>query len=85
VHLVRPNWFFAAMLLVIGGRYLTFQTLCGLKLYWLLGAVLCVAALAVVMLGLPTVAGVAAGAAIELVFAALLFRAAKLASDAAAP
>lgn len=33
----RTEWFFQAMLLIIGGRYLTFSTIYGSKLYWLLG------------------------------------------------
>lgn len=40
----RPEWFFQGMLLIIGGRYLTFQTLYGSRLYWILGAVLGLAA-----------------------------------------
>src|SRR6187549_1475404 len=30
-------WFFPAMLLVIGGRYLVFATMFGMRLYWVLG------------------------------------------------
>lgn len=77
VSLVKPEWFFVAMLFVIGGRYLTFQTLYGLKIYWLLGAVLCAAALAGVFLRLPAAVCAAAGALIEVVFAVILLRAAK--------
>lgn len=41
-QLLRLEWFFPAMLLVIGGRYLTFQTLYGLRIYWALGGMLAV-------------------------------------------
>ena len=37
VSLHRIEWFFPAMLLVIGGRYLTFSMLFGMRVYWLLG------------------------------------------------
>ena len=34
------DWFFPAMLATIGARYLVFQSLYGLRTYWLLGAAL---------------------------------------------
>lgn len=40
----QAEWFFQGMLLIIGGRYLTFATLYGTRLYWLLGGALGVAA-----------------------------------------
>ncbi len=72
-YLVNINWFFPAMLLVIGGRYLVFSTLFGLKLYWICGLAL---AFAGFMLGKTAAAplyGAAAGCLIELIFAVLLF------------
>ncbi|MEL7187564.1 MAG: hypothetical protein AAFN50_14210, partial [Pseudomonadota bacterium] len=38
--LYKIEWFFPAMLLVIAGRYLTFSTLYGLRLYWAFAATL---------------------------------------------
>lgn len=67
--LQNPAWFFAAMLLVIGGRYLVFATLYGMWLYWALGLALAGAGFALGALSVPALAVVAAGAAIELVFA----------------
>lgn len=64
-----PAWFFAAMLLVIGGRYLVFATLYGMRLYWLLGLALAGAGFALAALSVSALAVVAAGAAIELPFA----------------
>jgi hypothetical protein len=43
VSLYRMEWFFPAMLLVIGGRYLSFHTLFGLRVYWMLGLMLAAA------------------------------------------
>ena len=68
----RLEWFYPVMLLVIGGRYLTFQTLYGLKIYWLLGALLCASGLLLGMQLAPVVVGAMAGAAIELIFALVL-------------
>jgi hypothetical protein len=61
------------MLLVIGGRYLTFQTLYGMRVYWALGALLCAAGLLLGMLRAPPPVSATAGAAIELAFAFAVF------------
>ena len=66
--LQQPPWFFAAMLLVIGGRYLVFGTIYGLRLYWALGLALAGAGFALAWLGVAAVVIVSAGAAVEWVF-----------------
>ena len=73
MHVLRLEWFFPAMLLVIGGHYLTFQSLYGLRIYWLCGGTLCLAGLAMALARVPASVSALSGAAIELVFAALLF------------
>jgi hypothetical protein len=73
MHVLRLEWFFPAMLLVIGGRYLTFQSLYGLRIYWLCGAALCLAGLALALARVPAPVSALSGAAIELVFAGLVF------------
>jgi hypothetical protein len=40
LSLLHHEWFFQGMLVIIGGRYLTFATIYGLRLYWILGALL---------------------------------------------
>lgn len=40
LSLLHHEWFFQGMLIIIGGRYLTFATIYGLRLYWILGALL---------------------------------------------
>lgn len=77
MSVLRIEWFFPAMMLVIGGRYLTFQTLYGLRAYWVLGALLGAAGLALALVRAHPVVGAFAGAAIELVFAVVLFVQAK--------
>ena len=69
--LQNPAWFFASMLLIIGGRYLVFATLYGMRLYWALGLALAGAGFALAALSVSALAVVAAGAAIEAVFAFL--------------
>ena len=61
------------MLLLIGGRYLTFQTLYGLRIYWICGAALCVGGLALALLRAPAPISAFTGAVIELGFAAFVF------------
>lgn len=72
VSLHNVMWFFPAMLLVIGGRYLTFRTLFGMRTYWVCGATLALAGyLLAASKSEPHVAAFA-GAAIEAVFAATI-------------
>lgn len=37
---IRPNWFFSIMILIIGGRYLVFSSIYGMRIYWAFGAIL---------------------------------------------
>lgn len=65
-------WFFPSMLLIIGGRYLTFRTLYGVRVYWVCGAALAVAAYLLAALKLQPAAAAFTGAAIETVFAVII-------------
>jgi hypothetical protein len=67
----KSEWFFPAMLLLIGARYLTFQTLFGSKLFWFGGAALLAAGATFFSIRAPFVAAPCAGAMIELLFAAI--------------
>ena len=69
----RPEFFFIAMLLTIGGRYLTYATLYGLKVYWVCGGVLAAAGFALAALGAETAVIALAGGMLELIFAAWVF------------
>lgn len=73
VSLYQLDWFFPAMLLVIGGRYFTFASLYGSRWFWALGGTLVLAALLLVATRMPAVVGALAGGLIELAFAAALF------------
>jgi hypothetical protein len=75
--LYRVEWFFPAMLLTIGGRYLTFATLYGLHIYLVFGAVLALAGIVAVMAQAPVWAGALAGSAIEYFFGVLILARAK--------
>ena len=69
----RIEWFFPAMLLVIGGRYLTFSTLYGLNTYWGFGAVLALSVIPLIAFNAPVASGAFTGALIEYLFGAFLF------------
>ena len=72
MSVMRIEWFFPAMLLVIGGRYLTFQSVYGLSVYWILGVMLCAAGIALALVRAPVAVSALAGGLIELVFAGVV-------------
>ncbi len=72
LSLFRIEWFFPAVLMVIGGRYITFGTVYGTPLYWLLGAALGVTAMLTYVLSAPPYLSALLGAATEIVFGAVL-------------
>ena len=73
VSMVNMSWFFPAMLLVIGGRYLTFGVLFGLRTYWVFGWCLAVAAYLLYKIGASATLGAFTGSGIELIFAVIFF------------
>lgn len=73
VSLLHIEWFFPAMLLVIGGRYLTFATIYGTRIYWICGLALAAAGYALGSGHASPALGAFAGAAIEALFAAYIF------------
>lgn len=72
VSLRRIEWFFPAMLLVIGGRYLTFATVFGSRVFLMCGAALALAAYALAATTSSPATGAFTGAAIEAAFAIVI-------------
>lgn len=68
----RIEWFYPAVLMIIGGRYLTFASIFGTRLYWLLGGLLGLGGFLGYSRGFPPQMTALLGAAIELVFGAIL-------------
>jgi hypothetical protein len=68
----KIEWFFPAMLLTIGGRYLTFSTLYGLRVYYWCGGALAIAGVTVVLFKMPVQVGAISGALIEYIFGVLI-------------
>ena len=66
-------WFFPAMLFVIGGRYMTFATLFGMRIYWVCGFALVIAGYGLLRFGAAPVLGAFTGAVVEGGFAVAVF------------
>lgn len=64
----KVEWFFQGMLMIIGGRYLTFATLYGTRLYWGLGIGLGIAAYLLFSLNSSAPVSILVSSAIELTF-----------------
>ena len=73
VSMLRIEWFFPAVLLIIGGRYMTFATLYGMRIYWATGIALAAAAYPLVATGASPAMGALAGGGIEVAFAIAVF------------
>ena len=70
---LRIEWFFPAMLFVIGGRYLAFATIFGRRIYWAAGATLATAGYLLGRYNAASELGAFAGAMVEAGFAAAIF------------
>ncbi|RYE56453.1 MAG: hypothetical protein EOP48_07990 [Sphingobacteriales bacterium] len=73
LSLQHAEWFFQGMLLIIGGRYITFASIYGLKVYWILGAVLGVAAFLLFSFKVQSFGSLLTGSFIEMLFGLLMF------------
>lgn len=72
LSLQQASWFFPAMLLIIGGRYLVFATLYGMQLYWVLGLTLAGAGIVLGFSAAPAQVSAMVGAGVEAVFAVVV-------------
>lgn len=71
--LANTAWFFPAMMMIIGGRFLLFSTMYGMKIYWAVGAALGIGAWLLFKTGAPFAAGAFTGCAIEGTFALVIY------------
>ncbi len=69
VSLARLEWFFPALMVVVGAHYLPFVTLYGMRLYYALGLTLVAVGLLLALGGAGFAAGAFIGGAIEIAFA----------------
>jgi hypothetical protein len=73
LSLQHAEWFFQGMLLIIGGRYLTFASIYGIRLYWMLGAILGVVAYLLFYFKVGSLGSLLAGSLIEISFGLFMF------------
>jgi hypothetical protein len=73
LSLQYSEWFFQGMLLIIGGRYLTFSSIYGIRLYWILGAILGVAAYLLFYNSVQSFGTLLTGSLIEISFGTFMF------------
>lgn len=66
LSLVKAEWFFQGMMMIIAGRYVTFASIYGMRLYWGLGALLGVSAYLLFSLRASDFTSALAGGIIEI-------------------
>lgn len=74
---LQVEWFYPIMLMIIGVRYLAFNTLYGAKIYWILGALLMFSGMLCILLGANFILGAFIGGATEVIFSLVIFKQAK--------
>jgi hypothetical protein len=74
---LQVDWFYPIMLMlmlmIIGVRYLVFNTIYGIKTYWVLGVFLMLSGMLCILLGANFVIGAFVGGVIEIVFSLVIF------------
>lgn len=73
LSLEHPAWFFQGMLMIIGGRYLTFSTIYGKKIYWILGGILGIAAFSLFSFKAAPFNSALTGSMIEIIFGIFMY------------
>jgi hypothetical protein len=74
---LQIEWFYPIMLMIIGVRYLVFNTLYGTKIYWFLGAFLMFSGMFCILVGANFFIGAFIGGVTEIVFALVIFNQSK--------
>ena len=69
---IQAEWFYPIMLMIIGVRYLIFNTLYGLKIYWVLGAVLMLSGMFCVIFEANFIIGAFIGGFTEILFSLVI-------------
>jgi len=77
----QPNWLYPIMLMIIGVRYLVFQTIYGMRIYWILGLILIAAGFIGLNLTQSFYAFGIIGGIIELIFALVIIQKSKIQLD----
>ena len=73
LSLIKVEWFFQGMLMIIGGRYLTFASIYGMRIFWLLGAVLILSAYTLFFIHADIFTSAFTGGLIEIIFGIIIW------------
>lgn len=73
LFLFKPAWFFPAMMVTIGSRYLVFASMFGRAIFGVMGVSLIVAGNVALFAAVPPVTAAAIGGVIAVLFACLVF------------
>ena len=73
LSLIKVEWFFQGMLMIIGGRYLTFASIYGMRIFWLLGAVLILLAYTLFFIHADIFTSAFTGGLIEIIFGIIIW------------
>jgi hypothetical protein len=73
LYLLKPEFFFPAMMATIGSRYLIFASMYGNPIFWVMGICLIVAGTLIILTAISPATAAAIGGLIELLFAFYVF------------
>lgn len=71
---IEQQWFFPIMLMIIGARYLVFQSIYGMKIYWILGLLLTLGGMICINSNQPFHIGGIIGGVVEFIFGVLIIQ-----------
>ena len=74
VFQIHQEWFYPIMLMIIGSRYVLFQTIYGMKIYWAFGLILTMAGVISLLLNQPFHLAALIGGGIEIIFSIIIFK-----------
>ncbi|MFV8346488.1 DUF7010 family protein [Flavobacterium sp. ZB4P13] len=73
LSLIKVEWFFQGMLMIIAGRYLTFASIYGMRFYWVLGTILGLAAYTLFKMEAGSFPSALTGGLIEIIFGIVIY------------
>ena len=73
LSLVKLEWFFQGMLMIIAGRYLTFASIYGRRIYWILATSLGFAAFVLFKIEVDAYISAFTGGLIEIIFGVIIY------------
>lgn len=73
LSLMKVEWFFQGMMMIIAGRYLTFASIYGMRIYWILGSILALSSYALFKVIAGVYISAMTGGLIEVLFGVIIY------------